>query len=80
MAGRDWYDKAEDFWHDLSGTEYLIPTETEQIYPVFLGFLEDVNLGYAPEASQNFWDLLDYFGWEHDQFDWDDFREWYDSQ
>jgi hypothetical protein len=23
--------------------------------------------------------LLDYFGWDYDTFDWDDFREWYDS-
>lgn len=79
MAG-DWFDHAEEFWHELPGTEYLIPGETEDIYPTFISFLEDVNLGYAPEASQNFWDLLDFFGWEYEDFDWDDFRDWYDEQ
>ena len=79
-SARDFYDHAETFWHQIPETEYLIPSETEQIYPVFLDFLADVNRGYSPEASDNFWQFLNYFGWEYEDFDWDNFREWYDGQ
>lgn len=75
----EWYDRAEQFWHELPGTEYLIPSETEEVYSIFLEFLKEVNEGYSPEQSMAFWELLDQMGWDYDTFDWEDFREWYDS-
>jgi hypothetical protein len=74
-----WYDHAEEFWHSIDETQYLTPDETTQIYPVFLDFLADTANGIQPESSLAFEDLLDYFGWDYDTFDWDEFREWYDS-
>jgi hypothetical protein len=75
----DYYERAEEFWHSIDETDYLTPAETQEIYPTFLDFLADMINGFAPESSLAFEELLDYFGWDYDTFDWDDFREWYDS-
>jgi hypothetical protein len=75
----DWYDKASDYWNELPETQYLNESEVREIYPVFLDFLADTMNGSQPEESLAFQDLLNYFGWDYETFDWDDFREWYDS-
>ena len=75
----DWYEKASEFWEEIPETSYLEDQEIREIYPTFLDFLADVNSGMQPSESEAFGDLMDYFGWDYDTFDWDDFREWYDS-
>jgi hypothetical protein len=75
----DWYEHAAEYWEGIPETQYLTDDETREIYPRFLDFLSDTNMGIQPEESLAFMDLLDYFGWDMEGFDWDDFREWYDS-
>jgi hypothetical protein len=75
----DWYEHASEYWESIDETHFLTPDETEEIYPVFLDFLSDTNMGISPDSSLAFADLLNYFGWDYDTFDWDDFRDWYDS-
>jgi len=76
----DYWDKAETFWNNLGFGDYeLTPDEHQHGFQLFADFLRDVDLGYAPEASLNFWDFLDYFGMDETDFEWDEFREWYDA-
>jgi hypothetical protein len=76
----DYWDKAEAFWDNLGFGDYeLTAEEYRQGYQYFIDFLQDVDMGFAPEASLHFWDFLAYFGMSEEDFDWDEFREWYDS-
>jgi len=75
----DWYEHANDYWESIEETEYLDRQEIEQIYPVFLDFLADVMNGSEPAQSQAWQDLTDFFGWDVDTFDWEEFRDWYDT-
>ena len=75
----DWYEKAAGYWYEIDETQYLNAAEIQEIYPVFLTFLADMTNGIAPESSLAFADLEAYFGWDYDTFDWEEFREWYDS-
>jgi hypothetical protein len=76
---QDYYDAAEEYWHSIDETHYLEPSETQAIYPVFLDFLADTINGIPPESSYAFEELMEYFGWDYDTFDWEEFREWYDA-
>jgi hypothetical protein len=76
---RNWAEKAEHFWHALPGTEDLNALETAEIYGTFTGFLRDVNGGYRPQQSSEWWELLSYMGWSEETFDWEAFGEWYDE-
>lgn len=75
-----WYDHAEEYWHTFGATEYYNPEENEQGFTIFTEFLRDVNSGYSPEQSFAFWEFLEFYGLGYEDFDWDDFREWYEEQ
>lgn len=75
----DWYEKASDYWESIEETQYLNEEEIREIYPTFLDFLSDINMGMQPANSAAFGELEEFFGWDTDTFDWEDFREWYDS-
>jgi hypothetical protein len=76
----DYWDKAETFWNNMGfGSYELTPQEHEEAFTLFADFLRDVDMGYTPEQSLAFWDFLNYFGMEESDFDWDEFRDWYDA-
>jgi hypothetical protein len=76
----NYFDKADEFWHNLGFDEYeLQGEELREGRQLFQNFLQDVTMGYRPEASYAFYEWLDYFGMDESQFDWDEFREWYDA-
>jgi hypothetical protein len=75
----DWYEHANDYWEQIEETRYLNADEIQEIYPTFLDFLADVMNGAEPVQSQAWEDLAEYFGWDADNFDWEEFREWYDT-
>ena len=77
----DYWDRAEQFWDNLGFRDYeLTREEYTQGYQRFVDFLHDVDMGYSPEQSLAFYDFLDYFGMEPEDFDWDEFRDWYSAQ
>lgn len=76
----DYWDKAEHFWNNLGFGEYeLTLDEHTEAFTLFADFLRDVDMGYKPEQSFAFYEFLDYFGMEVEDFDFDEFREWYDA-
>lgn len=77
----NYWDNAEAFWNNMGFGEYeLTADEHREGFQLFADFLRDVDMGYRPEALLSFYEFLDYFGMEPEDFDWDEFREWYDSQ
>jgi hypothetical protein len=77
---KDWYANAEDYWHELPGTDYLSREENGELYPIFLDYLNDVNSGWIPMDSLNYRELAEEFGWSDEDFDWEAFRDWYNNQ
>jgi hypothetical protein len=76
----DYWDKAVTFWDNLGFRDYeLNEEEFTEGFTLFADFLRDVDMGYMPEQSLNWYDFLDYFGLEPEDFDFDEFREWYDA-
>jgi hypothetical protein len=79
---RNWYDSASDYFTDFipgGGVEYLTPEEIQHDYPLFLDMLEAVDMGFRPTETLG-WEYLKLeYGWDDEDFDWEDFREWYDA-
>jgi hypothetical protein len=76
----DYWDKAVTFWDNLGFRDYeLNQEEFQEGFQLFADFLRDVDMGFTPEQSIHFWDFLNYFGMEIEDFDFDEFREWYDA-
>jgi hypothetical protein len=77
----NFYDRADEFWQNLGYNNYEFePGEQQEVRVAFDRFLFDVSSGWRPEASFAFYEFLDLMGLDEDTFDWDEFREWYDSQ
>jgi len=78
---RDWYDEAETAWHGFKGGIFddLTPQEVEEDYPDFLDMLAGVEYGFRPTETLGWESLKQKYGLDDDDFDWDDFKEWYDS-
>lgn len=80
---RDWYNEASDYFSEFVGgpdvIDHLTPEEIQHDFPYFLDMLEAVDMGFRPTDTLG-WELLKQeYGWEDEDFDWEDFRDWYDS-
>lgn len=76
----DYWDNAEHLWNNMGfGAYELTPEEHRQGFQYFADFLRDVDMGFRPEQSLAWYDFLNYFGMEPEDFDWDEWREWYDA-
>lgn len=75
MAERD----PGELWERMPYGEMLTREEFAEVYPLFFAAMEDVRYGVKPQDSQSFQEFLDYFGMTERNFDWDDFRNWYDG-
>jgi len=75
-------DDVQALWDALESRldldEYT-PAEIRDIRDAEAGIAEAVANGQSILDSDAFWDYLDYTGLDAEDFDWEDFREWYDS-
>jgi hypothetical protein len=56
------------------------PPETQrEIHTAAAGIAEAVANGLSIMDSDAFWDYLDATGLDAENFDWEDFRDWYDG-
>lgn len=53
--------------------------EMREIHDAVAGIAEGIANGRDIMDLDAFWDYLDYTGLDAENFDWEDFREWYDS-
>lgn len=77
-----YYEMRDDLWQSIPGIEFLEGDERRQASDLFTGILADVeHEGIRPQQSVYWDDFMDLFGFaeDGDAWDWDDFREWYDS-
>lgn len=76
---REWYDKAEEYWHSVPEFEYLSRSEIEEDYPRWLELLEAIDMGIQPTNTLAWEYFKEEYGWDDEDFNWEEFREWYDS-
>jgi len=77
----DWYSDAERYWNEMpwGGSEYLTQEEIAEDYPDFLDMLRAVDMGFRPTQTLGWYSLKEKYGLDDRDFDWDDFREWYEE-
>jgi hypothetical protein len=77
-----YYEWREDLWESIPGVDYLERDEFQEASTLFTLVLHDVEFGHMRPQESDYWqDFLDFFGIDNDgdAWDWDDFRDWYDS-
>jgi len=80
MPDDEYYARTEQYWNEfISDYSYLTPGELQHIAELFYAALDDVNRGIQPELSDSWRDLLDYMGIHESDWNWEEFRDWYEE-
>lgn len=77
-----YYEWRMDLWESIPGVEYLEDGERREASDLFTLILADVEHEHIRPQDSPYWDeFVEFFGFasDGDAWDWDDFREWYDS-
>lgn len=82
MPGSDnWWDQASDYFNNSDFNDpYYSPADRAELFGYFSEMLREVEMGNRPTDTLGWYYMQEEFGFEDNDFDWDDFREWYDSQ
>lgn len=79
---RDWWDSASDYFNNTEAFNdpHLNSEERAENFAAFAQMLQQVEMGIRPQNTLG-WAQLEAYGYDFEQdFDWEEFREWYDSQ
>lgn len=60
-------------------SEFVGPEDHDRAVNLLDSALDQLEPGTKLEDLDEFWEYLDLMGLEYEEFDWDGFREWYDS-
>jgi len=75
-----WHDRADAYFETFPVQGYNVAEEAKarDAFDLFLRDMESGS-GITPEGSIHWHEMLDYMGIDPRDFDWDDFRDWYDE-
>lgn len=89
-----WWERDENLWHvydsatgdpsderlsQLEGWDGISSDELKELFAI--GFIdESASPEEREEARDLWWDIMEDLGYDVSDFDWDSWRDWYDSQ
>jgi hypothetical protein len=76
----DYWAETEAYWNKfIEPYDGLNREEVQHVAELFYGFLRDVDQGVQVESSPAWYELREYLGIHYSEWNWEDFRDWYDA-